>query len=928
MSNFTGDRANAADQLSSLKRANDRNPITWDQDIETGLTVNSENDQGTLNANLHATKQTELSSLPTDLSDYEIGDIINVAGETHIVRAAPGNNQFAGQNAGAHDHLSATTNSHAGALPIYGQFTSDPDNAIAGVVAHTIGLLQILIKKSSYETAKGSAVANSDKITAVISAGSPSKTDTITLSRKPSNDYTDDGVDYLVFEYADNDGDLNYWRIDDGTAWTMRLFKGSNTNTPLLVHDSGAKHLVLYHYDDETRLDQEIAANREALEQPSHIRVVDHVGGLTDFARPTEGWRWSLSNHWDGGSQNPNRLRLAIVSDGTAGSLPSAEEVDAFWNQYFSGGQSRIRRASDTTGDGFSVTSGEPVRTNQDGTAGGSSTFFWQFDLVIGGAGFVINQANVASNALPVEFAYPQAQFSNDNTEILEFDGAILSKEGNLTKVVFPGASPTPFRNAFFGTDDDGNVVAMRLHETRVDDERVETTAGYHYTWPDHWHIRHDIDPHGTRDASRQIRPGDQVDLISYSNDAPPGYDHDRPGFTWDNGPKALRFNGIDWSIQTAGTTTRKIHLTIRVQVDATQGDSWSMILTSSDNKLLGVNAQTTRRTVTAPATQIWDWTEEWVLEPNGLSANGTTLKIQIRLNSSGQGVGFQYVYDSDVSVALPDVDHVPIQGVALAKPSTANIGGSKAVVKASRGSNADFLSRNYLSFANGAFSFSQDLRNALIIMYANADATRLGWGLQLWTWLDGLFKPHLSRWVFDNQQVKRWYRAVDIGPIKAGQKFMLVLTGDNKPTTLAQMGNPAMTINTNVDLRFAKSSILIPGLIRNTVVYEELLLAGRNVTELTLDKKPLEVAHKDALIALYAVIRAPNGNAKLAGSIMLHAARALADTNNYALAGHWGSGQDETMRWDPDDNKIVLTGGPVAAAINDTIEVWVEHYL
>jgi len=207
----------------------------------------------------------ELSALP-DTDNFEVNDIVVVEGETYIARAAPGSNQFAGVNAGAHDHLSATTNSHAGAIPIYGQFTSDPDNAIAGVVAHTIGLLQILIKKSSYEAAKGSAIADADKITVVISAGSPSKTDTLTMVRLPGNDYSDDGVDYVVFEYADNDGDLNYWRIDDGTSWVMRVFKGSNTNTPLLVHDDNLLHWVLFHFEDEVRLDAEISANKGRIE--------------------------------------------------------------------------------------------------------------------------------------------------------------------------------------------------------------------------------------------------------------------------------------------------------------------------------------------------------------------------------------------------------------------------------------------------------------------------------------------------------------------------------------------------------------------------------------------------------------------------------------------------------------------------------------
>jgi len=207
----------------------------------------------------------ELDALP-DISNFQVDDLIVVSGETYIARAAPGSNQFAGVNAGAHDHLSATTNSHAGAIPIYGQFTSDPDNAIAGVVAHSVVQLQILMKKSSYEAAKGSAIADADKITVVISAGSPSKTDTLTMVRLPGNDYTDDGVDYVVFEYVDNDGDLNYWRIDDGTSWVMRVFKGSNTNTPLLVHDDNLKHWVLFHFEDEVRLDAEISANKGRIE--------------------------------------------------------------------------------------------------------------------------------------------------------------------------------------------------------------------------------------------------------------------------------------------------------------------------------------------------------------------------------------------------------------------------------------------------------------------------------------------------------------------------------------------------------------------------------------------------------------------------------------------------------------------------------------
>ena len=163
---------------------------------------------------------------------------------------------------------------------------------------------------------------------------------------------------------------------------------------------------------------------------------------------------------------------------------------------------------------------------------------------------------------------------------------------------------------------------------------------------------------------------------------------------------------------------------------------------------------------------------------------------------------------------------------------------------------------------------------------------------------------------------------------MKAGQRFALVAEDGPLPSTDDEAGHLHMEFDTNVDTRFPAQRTIVPGLIRDTKVYFERVLANRNLTEFTLNVNPIAVAHRESLIALYAMIRKPDGHARLAGTILLHPQRALDDGNDYAMAGHWGSDDDETLRWDPASNKIVLRGGPVSVQNNDVIEAWVEHYL
>ena len=986
----------------------------------------------------------ELSALP-DISNFEISDIIVVSGETYIAREASGTNEFAGTVAGHHDHVSATTNSHAGAIPIYGQFTSDPDNAIAGVIAHTIGQLQILIKKSAYEAAKGSAVADADKITALISAGSPSKTDTITLSRLGSHDYSDDGVDYLVFQYADNDGDLNFWRITEGTAWTMRVFEGTGTNTPLLIHDDNLKHWVLYHFDDETRLDAEVSAldagkasvvpDVESRENNTDVLVDKRI--QVPSTRPSSGFTNTgliISNLPDGkvwirSVRSTGETRTILT---TKAELLAISPTAVYGNPYNRHGHI----------DMHPVTPGSALQTGVGRANNNELLFYAPSAGDQGNAGNFYNLTVLSEHNWPKYFVHP---------EHLDLStGVGLEQVGSRIQMADPDVPVS-----FWGKDVTDTLRPMRAKEVRVDDQRSGGVQGYHWRFSGGWHADHDVDPHATTPNARLLSIGDQVRMLPYGP-GQSGYDGTRPGFTWDSGHQHLLYNGAAWTIDTAGTTTRYINMEMRVALSGVTGDSWSIILNASDNSWFG-SSKEKRITFTVPAGYENGGTFNWVhverLAPNAQPGSGSNISIQIRLNNSQRGLRNEYVYDSDITFRLPEVDHVPkvvkdvgapvdsigFGGRKVLVPTTttdarnflkiATLGdathgfsdetnraeaalivvksnnnqpaiptladatglndnqwelattaqhtsvwamlvrlkkdlnpalyqvayadGHEASIVASSaewtrlGSDTNFDYYYYYfgsaqSIASGAkmqvragtgryipgvITFTHDLRNALVNIYSSANATKTDYHLELWTWIDGLIAPHRVR-VWDQVQSAQYYISADLLPLKADQHFAIVATGTDIPTLRSQMGNPKIEIDTNVDERFPQTSVLIPGLIRDTNVYSETILASRNVSEITLQRKPLDVAHKDSLIAIYIAIRAADGNGKMAGSIMLHAQRALADSNNYAIAGHWGSGQNETMRWDPDDNKIILSGGPVSVAINDVIEVWVEHYL
>jgi len=133
--------------------------------------------------------------------------------------------------------------------------------------------------------------------------------------------------------------------------------------------------------------------------------------------------------------------------------------------------------------------------------------------------------------------------------------------------------------------------------------------------------------------------------------------------------------------------------------------------------------------------------------------------------------------------------------------------------------------------------------------------------------------------------------------------------------------------IDTNIDTRFPPQRVLLPGLIRETTVYFEKVLAGRTISEIVLQKDPLVFSSKENLISLQLSIVNQNGDVRTAGSIPLGAYRHMADDIDYALGGLRGRSSGDLMGYNPSQKKLQLTNGE-AVQINDLIHVTVDHYL
>ena len=134
-----------------------------------------------------------------------------------------------------------------------GRFTANPDFAIAALTGggDNQATVAVRIKKTVYETAKGSAVASGDTVILEITADGSTTRTTVTYIRTE-----DDLVAFLA-----HDADSALHDLDDGDTWTMRVLSAydaqTQTGTPLLTHSAGAAHFNQYPVDGVDKMARE-----------------------------------------------------------------------------------------------------------------------------------------------------------------------------------------------------------------------------------------------------------------------------------------------------------------------------------------------------------------------------------------------------------------------------------------------------------------------------------------------------------------------------------------------------------------------------------------------------------------------------------------------------------------------------------------------
>ena len=127
-----------------------------------------------------------------------------------------------------------------------GGWTGNPNNALSLVMASNAAHLRFAVKKSVYETAKGSAFVTTDKIAIKITY---SDMDTDEAVCAYYNSYTRE-VNYLEFQHRHASDNYNLYSEAAGNTIKIEFFTvgsdGNATTTPFLTHLVGTEHWLLW----------------------------------------------------------------------------------------------------------------------------------------------------------------------------------------------------------------------------------------------------------------------------------------------------------------------------------------------------------------------------------------------------------------------------------------------------------------------------------------------------------------------------------------------------------------------------------------------------------------------------------------------------------------------------------------------------------
>ena len=166
-----------------------------------------------------------------------------------------------------------------------GEFTENPDNAIAWVLASNMRHIRTAIEKSAYEAAKGSAFASSDEV-AIKVTGESTNVDEAVLEYYSSYRRNLNGTDttYYIFSHRHASDNYDLFSEDEDHEVVIETFtvsSGSATTTPFLTHMAAQKHWI--HHDTET---DSTAARALALALGNQSRL-DAFDASVGLAEPT-----------------------------------------------------------------------------------------------------------------------------------------------------------------------------------------------------------------------------------------------------------------------------------------------------------------------------------------------------------------------------------------------------------------------------------------------------------------------------------------------------------------------------------------------------------------------------------------------------------------------------------------------------------------
>ena len=234
----------------------------------------------------------DFDDLP-DTDDYDVDDLVAVDDEWYKLGLTDETTAdlFAGEvgrevfNNTAGERWRGISNSQSpNGFSTDGEFTANPNNALALLLASSDRRIRVAMKRSVYEAAKGSTFSASDHIAIKVTMADGTTTDEAVLAYYNSYTRTDN---YIIWQHRHASDNYNLYAEDAGNAIKIEFFTTSGsppaaTTTPLLTHTAGLKHWLHWPGGEDPTEDGRTALNL-AQANAARLDALDmHVDGVAE----------------------------------------------------------------------------------------------------------------------------------------------------------------------------------------------------------------------------------------------------------------------------------------------------------------------------------------------------------------------------------------------------------------------------------------------------------------------------------------------------------------------------------------------------------------------------------------------------------------------------------------------------------------------